>query len=127
MQEKFSTLHTFLELIDKPLDMTNLLCYTNQRDMINTVRHIDTEREVYMVIMTAETTKLRLIRESLGVSQEAVARRTMLGVRTYMRAESGKTRTRYDTAMQILQAINGLLQETGREPVTLDDLGLKLF
>lgn len=75
----------------------------------------------------APPTKLRRLRESLGVSQEVVARRTTFGLRTYMRAESGKTKVRYDTAVQIRDAINSLLTEKGRDPITLEDLELQLF
>jgi DNA-binding XRE family transcriptional regulator len=78
-----------------------------------------------MVLMV---TSLKQIREDLGATQEQVARRTQsVNLRTYIRAEQGKTSVRYDTAMQILEAVNGLLADAGRGPVTLDDLGLKLF
>jgi transcriptional regulator with XRE-family HTH domain len=71
-------------------------------------------------------TGLRQIREQLGATQEAVARRTRLGLRTYIRAEGGN-RVTYDTARQILEAINGLLEEAKQPPVTLDDLELTLY
>ena len=75
----------------------------------------------------APATQLRQIRESLGATQEAVARRTRsLGLRTYIRAESGN-RVTYDTATQILEAINSLLTEAGKPTVALDDLGLTLY
>jgi hypothetical protein len=45
---------------------------------------------------------------------------------TIRNAESGK-RVTYDTATQILEAINGLLEEAEKEKVTLDDLGLTLY
>lgn len=82
-----------------------------------------------MVIMAGTATNLKRIRESLpGVTQEDVARRTRsLNLRTYIRAENGEGRVRYDTAQQILEAINAILREQGRDPVTLDDLGLQLF
>jgi DNA-binding transcriptional regulator YiaG len=70
---------------------------------------------------------LKEIRLSLNVSQEEVARRTRsVRMGTVRNAESGK-RVTYDTAIQILQAINGLLEEKGRAKVTLDDLGLTLY
>ena len=75
----------------------------------------------------AAVTSLRLIRDSLGVTQEAVARRTRsIGLRTYIRAETGN-RVTYDTANQILEAINSFLAEAQRPPATLDDLGLTLY
>ena len=75
----------------------------------------------------AAITSLRQIRDSLGVTQEAVARRTRaIGLRTYIRAETGN-RVTYDTANQILEAINSFLAEAQRSPVTLDDLGLTLY
>ena len=73
-----------------------------------------------------DATGLRQIREQLGVTQEAVARRTRLGLRTYIRAE-GRNRVTCDTARQILEAINGLLEEAGQPSVTLDDLELTLY
>jgi predicted transcriptional regulator len=70
---------------------------------------------------------LRKIRESLGTTQEGVARRTRgIGLRTYIRAESGK-RVTYETAYQILDAINEILSEASKPTVTLDDLGLTLY
>ncbi len=70
-------------------------------------------------------TNLRVIRESLRVSQERVSRLTNLSFNTYCRAEYGQP-VRHSTAMQILDAINSILVERGKEPVTLDDLGLNL-
>jgi predicted transcriptional regulator len=78
-----------------------------------------------MVLMV---TSLKQIRDSLGATQEQIARRTQsVNLRTYVRAEQGKTSVRYDTAQQILTAINGLLADAGRDPVTMEDLGLKIF
>jgi AcrR family transcriptional regulator len=45
---------------------------------------------------------------------------------TVRNAESGK-RVTYDTATQILEAINSLLEEKGQAKVTLEDLGLTLY
>jgi len=70
---------------------------------------------------------LRAIRESLGVSQEGLARRARhLTTRTVANAERGK-RVTYESATQILEAINELLAEAGKPPVTLDQLGLHLY
>jgi transcriptional regulator with XRE-family HTH domain len=78
--------------------------------------------------MADTATKLKQIRESLGVSQDTVARRTRsINLRTYVRAENAETSVRHDTAQQILEAINGLLREAHRPEVILDDLGLKLY
>ncbi len=78
-----------------------------------------------MKVMSS-TNQLRMIRESLGLSQEGVARRTRgLSSRTIRNAESGQ-RVTFDTAIQILEAINSALSEAGRQKITLDDLGLTL-
>ncbi|MFL5590475.1 MAG: helix-turn-helix domain-containing protein [Ktedonobacteraceae bacterium] len=70
---------------------------------------------------------LRAIRESLGVSQEGLARRTRsLTTRTVANAERGK-RVTYESATQILEAINALLAEAGKPPVTLDHLDFHLY
>lgn len=74
----------------------------------------------------AQTTKLRQIRDSLGATQEQVARRTSLGLRTYVRAEDGN-RVTYRTANQILKAINDLLTEAGKPSITMEDLDLRLL
>ena len=79
------------------------------------------------MVSMATATQLRQIRDSIGATQETVARRTRtIGLRTYIRAESGN-RVTYDTAMQILEAINSLLAESGKPTVTLEDLGLNLY
>lgn len=71
--------------------------------------------------------QLRPIRDSLGLSQEGLARRTRgLSSRTIKNAEEGK-RVTYDTASQILEALNNILTEVGRQTITLDDLGLTLY
>ena len=41
-------------------------------------------------------------------------------------AENGK-RVTFDTATQLLEAINSMLEEAGRPRITLDDLGLTLY
>ena len=70
---------------------------------------------------------LRALRESLGISQEGLARRTRtLTTRTVANAERGQ-RVTYDSATQILEAVNKLLAEAGKPPVTLDQLGLHLY
>ncbi|HZO72838.1 MAG TPA: helix-turn-helix domain-containing protein [Ktedonobacteraceae bacterium] len=70
---------------------------------------------------------LKAIREHLGVSQEGLARRTRnLTTRTVANAERGK-RVTYESATQILEAVNELLTEAGNSPVTLDQLGLNLY
>lgn len=72
-------------------------------------------------------TPLKRIRSELGVSQEGLARRTRsVSTGTVKNAENGK-RVTYDTATQILEAINSLLTETRKPTVTLDDLGLTLY
>ena len=76
--------------------------------------------------MGDKETRLRSIREGLGVSQEVVARRTSLTTGTYRRAENGHP-LKYSTAQEILQAINSLLRERNRPEVSLDDLGLTLM
>ena len=71
-------------------------------------------------------TGLKTIRESLGLSQEGLARRTRsLSARTIRNAEAGQ-RVTFDTARQILEAINDIHTEVGRPKITIDDLGLTL-
>lgn len=70
---------------------------------------------------------LKRMRLELGVSQEGIARRTRsVSTGTVKNAESGK-RVTYDTATQILEALNELLAEAGRPRVTFDELGLTLY
>jgi transcriptional regulator with XRE-family HTH domain len=76
--------------------------------------------------MADKETRLRLIREELGLSQETVARRTSLTTNTYRRAENGYP-LKYSTAQEILQAINSLLKEHNKPEVSLEDLGLTLM
>ena len=77
-----------------------------------------------MIVMA--DTGLRAMRESLGLSQEGLARRTRsLSARTIRNAEAGQ-RVTFDSAYQILEAINNIHSEVGRPPVTIDDLGLTL-
>ncbi len=79
-----------------------------------------------MRVMTSPN-QLKSIRESLGESQEGMARKTRsLRSRTIKNAEDGK-RVTYDTATQILETINALLSEANRPTITLEDLGLTLY
>ena len=72
-------------------------------------------------------TPLKEIRNSLGVSQEGLARRTeSVSTGTVKNAESGK-RVTYDKATQIHKAVNSLLLEKGQPQVTLEDLGMTLY
>ncbi len=72
-------------------------------------------------------TSLKEIRLSLKVSQEGLARRTKsVSTGTVKNAENGK-RVTYDTATQILEAINALLVEADRSQIRLEDLGLNLY
>jgi transcriptional regulator with XRE-family HTH domain len=72
-------------------------------------------------------TALKRLRLELGISQEGLARRTKsVGTGTVKNAERGR-RVTYDTATQILEAVNHLLVESGKPPITLDDLGLTLY
>jgi transcriptional regulator with XRE-family HTH domain len=71
-------------------------------------------------------TNLKQLRESLGLSQEGLARRTRsISSRTIRNAEAGQ-RVTFETARQILEALNAIHAEVGRAPVTIDDLGLNL-
>jgi hypothetical protein len=84
-------------------------------------------RKRRLIVSMLPATNLRKIRESLGTTQEGFARRTRsIGLRTYIRAENGK-RVTYDTASQILDAINEILSEASKPTVTLEDLGLTLY
>jgi DNA-binding transcriptional regulator YiaG len=78
------------------------------------------------MIVMAET-RLKQIRLGLGASQEGVARRTRsVSTGTVKNAENGR-RVTFDTATQILEAINSMLEEAGKSKITLDDLGLTLY
>lgn len=78
-------------------------------------------------ICDSSSCRLRQIRLSLGVTQEAVTKKAqVLKLRTYVRAEQGN-RVTYDTANQILAAFNKLLEDAQKPPITLDDLELKLY
>lgn len=76
--------------------------------------------------MADRETRLRRIREEMGLTQETVARRTTLTLGTYRRAEDGYP-VKYSTAQEILQAINSFLRESGRVEVSLNDLDLTLM
>lgn len=81
-----------------------------------------------MKTMTETPTKLRQIRESMGLTQEALARRTRsINLRTYIRAESGKTGVKYNTAQEILDAINEIRADERLAPLALADLGLTIY
>jgi DNA-binding transcriptional regulator YiaG len=72
-------------------------------------------------------TLLKQIRLELKLSQEGLARRTKsVSTGTVKNAESGRKVT-YNTAMQLLEAINELLESEGKPRLTLDDLGLTLY
>ena len=68
-------------------------------------------------------TKLKQIREGIGLSIEGLARRSNVSARTIRNAEEGK-KVSFDTAVQILQGINSALTDVGKPSVTIDDLGL---
>ncbi|HZS75558.1 MAG TPA: helix-turn-helix transcriptional regulator [Ktedonobacteraceae bacterium] len=70
-------------------------------------------------------TGLKRIRESLGLTEEGMAKRLTVSYSTYRNAEKGKP-CRYSTAMEILGVINGIRAERGMTPVSLDDLGLNI-
>lgn len=74
----------------------------------------------------ATITNLRRIRERLGLTQEALTRRTTLSFSAYRNAEGGK-RVTYGTATEILNAINAVLQEKQEDPLKMEDLGLTLY
>ena len=68
---------------------------------------------------------LRLLRESLDVSREDIAKQTGITIGTIRNAELGRRVTRR-SAVQILQVVNSLLKEKTRPEVTLDHLELKI-
>lgn len=75
----------------------------------------------------ADAVPLRVIRESINATREDIVKRTQnCSLSTIRNAETGK-RITHNRAEQILNALNELLKEAGREPVTLGDLGLKLY
>lgn len=75
----------------------------------------------------AQRTKLRQIREELGLSQEMLARRTRsISVETFRSAERGN-RVHYASAVQILEAVNLVRQEKGLPMLQLEDLEIDLL
>ena len=79
-----------------------------------------------MNVMAADT-PLRQIRESIGASREDLVRKApRISLATVRNAEKGKG-VRYDTALRLLEAVNILLQEAGKDSVKLEDLGLNLY
>lgn len=75
----------------------------------------------------ADVVPLRRVREDIHVTREDIVRRTRnVSIGTIRNAELGR-RITHDKAEQILDAMNELLKEAGREPIALDDLGLKLY
>jgi hypothetical protein len=71
-------------------------------------------------------TRLKKIRTALGITQEEVVSRTYIACTTYKAAEGGYPIS-ISVAEDILQAINCLLTEFGRDEVSLADLGLLLI
>jgi DNA-binding transcriptional regulator YiaG len=70
--------------------------------------------------------RFRQIRESLFVSREDITRRTKsVSVGTLRNAERGRP-VRRTTAHQLLGAINALLREAEKEPLSLEELGLNV-
>ena len=70
-------------------------------------------------------TGLKRIRESLGLTEEGMAKRLTGSYSTYRNAERGNP-CRYATAMEILGVVNGIRAERGMAPVSLEDLGLNI-
>jgi DNA-binding XRE family transcriptional regulator len=69
--------------------------------------------------------RLKSIRRNLGVAQESMAHWADVTLATYRKAEYGRNVT-YTTATAILLAVNSVLVEVGREPMSLEDLGLSI-
>lgn len=81
-----------------------------------------------MLSVATPTTKLRQIRDSLGVTQEDLVQRVPgLRLRTYVRIERNESAAQYSTALRILEAINKVLEESGKPKVALEDLELRLL
>lgn len=71
--------------------------------------------------------RFREIREGLYKSREDVIRRTVsVSLGTLRNVELGRP-VRRGNARQLLEALNSLLAESGRDPVSLDDLQLTLY
>lgn len=77
--------------------------------------------------MQAVETSFRQLRESVYATREDVLRKApaSLSAGTIRNAELGKP-VRRSTAHQLLEAINALLSESHKEPVSLDELGLNV-
>lgn len=71
--------------------------------------------------------RLKTIRQSMPkISQERVARHANITLSTYRKAEAGG-KTQYTTAKAILQGLNAILQDHGKEPLgKIEDLDLNL-
>jgi transcriptional regulator with XRE-family HTH domain len=84
-------------------------------------------KEVSMTHVRPQPTRLRILRERYGLSQEKLARAADLTVNTYRSAEYGNN-VSYSTAKAILDALNGVKQERRDDLVLLelDDLGLSI-
>jgi DNA-binding XRE family transcriptional regulator len=81
-----------------------------------------------MSSVPTSTTKLRQIRDSLGVTQEDLVQRVPgLRLRTYIRIERNESAAQHSTALRILEAINKVLEEQGKSEITLEDLELRLW
>ena len=78
------------------------------------------------MIDMVESTRLKQVREELGLSQYALAKKLKtLNMRTYVRAEQGE-KVKYSTAVEIRDTVNELLKASGKPSVTIEDLGLNL-
>ncbi len=81
-----------------------------------------------MLSVATPITKLKQIRESLGVTQENLVRGVQgLRLRTYVRIERNESAAQYSTALLILEAINKALEEARKPKMTLEDLELRLL
>jgi transcriptional regulator with XRE-family HTH domain len=83
----------------------------------NGLRWLDTS-EVLRRLMTADIgTRIRDLRRAQGLSQEEVAGRTNIGLKTYSRLEQGRTKDpHYSTLLGIALALGVPVEDLVREP-----------
>ncbi len=70
-------------------------------------------------------TSLKKLRQEVGYTQQDFAVSAGLRITTYQNAERGQN-TSYSTAQAILRTINSMRTVRKMEPVSLEDLGLKI-
>ena len=75
----------------------------------------------------AVASRVREVREALGISREKLVRRTdTVSIGTLRNAEVGR-RITHENARQITQAVNSYLAERMQNQIGMEDLGLLIY